>query len=110
MHRNPRLFSFALSMLILGLCLAQHTASLAAWQATGATYFVATTGADDAPGTMERPWRTIQHAIDAAGPGHTVYVRSGSYIESVFLRRSGEPGRPITLAGYRTENVTLDGN
>src|SRR4051794_26987970 len=105
MHRISRPLSFAISLIVLGLCLAQHKASLAAWQTTGATYFVAPTGADDAPGTMERPWRTIQRAIDAAGPGDTVYVRSGAYTESVSLRRSGEPGRPITLAGYRTENV-----
>jgi hypothetical protein len=45
----------------------------------GETFFVATTGSDTAPGTVDQPWRTIQHAADTLAPGQIALVRDGSY-------------------------------
>jgi hypothetical protein len=48
--------------------------------------FVATTGDDANPGTIEKPKRTIRAGIDAArSSGRDVYVASGSYPESVTI-------------------------
>ncbi|CAN5570521.1 hypothetical protein BH11ARM2_BH11ARM2_14190 [soil metagenome] len=71
------------------------------------TIFVATDGDDAGPGTAERPFRTVQHGCEAAGPSDTVTIRPGTYAEAVRLTRSGSYfGRPITIQG---EGAVLDG-
>ena len=41
-------------------------------------------------------FRDIQHAVDAAGPGHLVYVTAGDY-SGFRVRRSGAPERPLRI-------------
>jgi parallel beta helix pectate lyase-like protein len=45
----------------------------------GEAFFVATSGDDTNPGTIRAPWRSIQKAMDALGPGQVAYVRLGTY-------------------------------
>jgi hypothetical protein len=40
-----------------------------------AAYYVAPSGNDSNPGTMDRPWQTIQKAADTLIAGDTVYIR-----------------------------------
>ncbi|MBD0671793.1 PKD domain-containing protein [Streptomyces sp. CBMA156] len=54
---------------------------------------------DNGPGTRAVPFCTIQAAADRVLPGQTVEVAQNSYIEDVTVRRSGEPGKPITFRG-----------
>ncbi|MFB7619501.1 PKD domain-containing protein [Kitasatospora sp. NPDC056181] len=54
---------------------------------------------DSGPGTEARPFCTIQAAADKVQPGQTVDVFQGDYLEDVVVRRSGEPGKPITFRG-----------
>ncbi|MBB3062732.1 right-handed parallel beta-helix repeat-containing protein [Microbulbifer rhizosphaerae] len=42
-------------------------------------YYVAPNGSDSNPGSLNQPFRTLQKAIDVAGPGDLVYVRGGVY-------------------------------
>ena len=77
--------------------------------AAGTAYYVGPSGDDSNPGTQDQPWKTIQHAIDSAGTGDTIYIRAGVYAESIQLHRSGQEGSPITLANYGGETVTIDG-
>ncbi len=60
-----------------------------------ADHFVSLTGADDNPGTETLPWRTIQRAVNLARPSETIFVRGGTYTESLQLTRSGQPGQPL---------------
>ncbi len=90
--------------------------------ARGSEYFVSTTGSDDNPGTMERPFATIQRAQGVAAPGDTVSIRGGTYVmkeaqvarkrgiwaDVTFLDRSGEPGRRINYWAYRDERPVFD--
>lgn len=78
-------------------------------QARAATYYVAPAGDDLGPGTIGSPWRTIQHGADAAGPGDTVYVRSGAYYEAVYLSAGGASGNLKTLAAYPGDSPVLNG-
>jgi len=73
------------------------------------TYFVSTTGSDWARGTLNAPFRTIQHAANLVRPGDTVLIRGGTYHETVTPVRSGTQRAPITFAAYNGENVTIDG-
>ena len=78
--------------------------------ATGATYYVSTSGKDSNPGTINEPWRTIQHAADNLQAGDTVYVRQGIYKEVVTLKSSGSATTGfITFSSYPGELATLDG-
>ncbi len=72
--------------------------------ARATTYYVATSGADTNAGTKEKPFRTIQKAADAAVAGDTVFVRTGIYHESVVIRNSGAPGKPVVFEGERGPN------
>jgi hypothetical protein len=67
--------------------------------ADGAVYYVATDGNDLGPGTVERPFATLEKAITTVKPGETIYVRGGTYSceQTVYLRPSGEQGRPIRV-------------
>lgn len=61
--------------------------------------FVSTDGKDENPGTQQEPLASIQTAIDRAQPGDTIQVASGEYREFLITKRSGEPGKPITIIG-----------
>lgn len=61
--------------------------------------YVATGGSDENPGTAERPWATVQHAVDRAEPGATIRVGPGAFREQVAVRRSGKAEAPITIEG-----------
>jgi hypothetical protein len=75
----------------------------------GNTYYVATDGNDQNAGTLEAPFRTIQHAVNLADAGDTVLVRGGVYRENVDIRKSGVEGRPIRVVAYEGEQPVLDG-
>ncbi len=74
------------------------------------TYYVATTGNDNNPGSFLQPWRTIQKAANTLAAGATVYVRGGVYNEQVTLNVSGSAsGDYITFQNYPGETPILDG-
>ncbi len=66
-------------------------------------------------GSAGAKFDTIQEGVRAAGPGDTISIRAGVYrlTSSVMwypqTTANGLPGQPITLAGYLTETVVIDG-
>ena len=77
--------------------------------ASSVTWYVATTGSDAAAGDISHPFKTIQHAVDVAQAGHTIYVRGGTYTEAITMKHSGTAGNPITIAGVTGETAIIDG-
>jgi hypothetical protein len=72
---------------------------------------VAPGGDDDAPGTEQRPWRTLRASLSRLRPGDTLLVRDGRYEEKLD-KLSIRPGRPdarITVAAYPGERPVLAG-
>ena len=65
-----------------------------------AEYYVAETGSNTAAGTLEAPWATINYAATRVTPGDIVYVKTGTYRESIRTTVSGLPNFPIT---YRSD-------
>jgi len=53
----------------------------------GATYYVSPSGSDAASGTQDKPFATIQTAVNHLIPGDTLYVRAGSYHETVTVNQ-----------------------
>jgi hypothetical protein len=73
-------------------------------------FYVSPTGDDSNRGTMEAPWRTIQHAADTATAGCTVNVRGGTYTERVTINASGNSRDGfVTFRSYPGETAVLDG-
>src|SRR5438552_1700784 len=73
------------------------------------TWYVSTGGADANPGSLAAPFRSIQKAALVARPGDFVYVRAGTYRETVRPARSGSAAAPITFQPYHNEAVTISG-
>jgi len=72
-------------------------------------YYVATDGDDGDDGSFAAPFQTIQHAADLARPGDTIYVRGGTYRETVTPARSGNELAEITFRAYPGETVVVSG-
>lgn len=85
-------------------------------------YYVAPDGNDANPGTIEKPFATLEKARDTirhskaealAGGGITVYMRQGSYFRtqsfSLTEQDSGAPGKPITYRAHPGEEARLIG-
>jgi hypothetical protein len=77
---------------------------------TGASFYVSTSGNDSNPGTITSPWLTIQHAANSVQAGGTVYVRAGTYNQSVTIAVSGSAtAGPVTFQSYPGETAIVDG-
>lgn len=66
-------------------------------------------GADGNAGTLAAPFATIQHAADVAQAGDTVFVRGGTYRETITPAHSGSANAPIIFEPYNGETVTISG-
>ena len=88
----------------------QHPQSATINLASGAVYYVATSGSDSSPGTQTAPWRTIQHAATSVKAGDTVNIRGGVYNEAVTPSVSGSAtAGSITFQSYPGETAVIDG-
>jgi hypothetical protein len=85
--------------------------------ARGATYYVATTGADSNPGTSGAPFASLPRAAVAAQqPGDMVIVMNGTYYNQgvvapnyvVTFNYSGTSGQPITFRAAQRGQAILD--
>ena len=113
-----------ISMKVFGL-LASLAFGLTTAEASELTFFVSSSdGNDRNPGTISKPFLTIERARDAIrelkmrnGLGRTsvtVYLREGIYpLTQTFTlteQDSGVSGAPITYAAYQHEEVRLSGS
>jgi len=74
----------------------------------GTTYYVATNGADTNNGTsLNTPFRTLNKAINTVGPGDTIEIRAGTYVESKLIDTPGSPTGWITMRAYQNEQVIV---
>ncbi len=81
-------------------------------------YFVASDGSDTNPGTISKPFASLERARDeirqsnTAGP-KTVYLRQGTYyLPTTFVltaRDSGTKDSPVTYRRFQQEKVTISG-
>lgn len=66
---------------------------------TRSYYVDAVSGSRNGAGTQSSPFSLLSHAIKRAIPGDTVFIGQGVHVGTSHLR-SGEEGKPITLAAW----------
>lgn len=86
-----------------------HTKTPTPTELPSRSFYVSTTGSDENSGSQNSPWRTIQKAVNSVSSGDTIFIRAGTYNESVRLHTSGEAGRTIKLTSYPGETVLING-
>ncbi|MGH7127003.1 MAG: right-handed parallel beta-helix repeat-containing protein, partial [Planctomycetaceae bacterium] len=73
-----------------------------------AVFVDAARGDDRHDGSKDRPWKTLAHAIGRLEPGETLYLRGGTYYESVKVKAAGTADAPITVRAFPGELAILD--
>lgn len=59
-------------------------------------------------GSKNKPFKTINKALNTAKAGDTIYLREGTYTSNITFNKSGEEGKPITLRNYPNEVAKID--
>lgn len=72
-------------------------------------YYVAGSGNDANHGSFTNPFKTIQYAVNQVVAGDTIYIREGTYRETIVFNKSGtESDGYITLSNYPGEVSIVD--
>jgi PA14 domain/Right handed beta helix region len=72
-------------------------------------FYVAPSGDDTNPGSLEKPFKTIQKCADVVTAGFTCVVRAGTYRETVTPKNSGTSAKPITFKTAPGETALVSG-
>ena len=74
------------------------------------TYYINGANGNDAnPGSPSAPWKTIGKANNTLKAGDTVYIKKGTYKETIHPSCSGEKGSYITYARDGSDEVIITG-
>jgi hypothetical protein len=89
--------------------------TMPAASASGTTYYVDVNHpqAEDSSdhGSINKPWKTIQYALEQLQAGDTLFVRGGVYYEKIVRTgNSGTEEAPITVKAYPGEKVIVQGD
>lgn len=75
--------------------------------ATGRDVYLSPDGDDANPGSIDRPWRTLDQVNKEAQPGDTFHLLPGQYAGPLSPVRSGEPDRPIVFRAVQRHLAEL---
>jgi hypothetical protein len=95
------------TLILLGL--AAIAFSSQAFTAKDSGFVVAMSGADSNPGTLERPFRSIQHCASIVTAGQVCLIRAGTYRETVRPAQSGSSAAPIGFKAFGDGPVLISG-
>lgn len=70
-------------------------------------YYVAKTGSDDNDGSEKLPFLTISKAAQIATAGEIVYIKAGTYEETIIPANSGQDGKMITFTNFQNDQVII---
>jgi hypothetical protein len=75
-------------------------------------YFVSPSGSNSRSGTVNSPFKTISYGESRLKAGDTLYVRAGTYNETVSISgiSGGTTNKPTVISAYKGEEVIIDGN
>ena len=64
-------------------------------------------GVDTNSGTIDHPFKTIDKAVSKVGAGDIVFLREGTYRETITVNKSGTESKPIIFKAYSSENAKI---
>ncbi len=83
---------------------------LAGLPAMAATVYVSPAGDDQAAGTDQAPWKTIQRGVKALSAGDTLVVMPGEYNETVNVSElKATEEKPVTISGKSGAHIVAAG-
>ena len=87
------------------------TATPAPVPVVNGAYYVSPSGSDANPGTLASPFRTVLKGLTVVGPGQTLYVRGGTYVEDIKNPpiRPGTPSARVSVVAYPGERPVVQG-
>jgi PA14 domain/Right handed beta helix region len=97
----------ALGLIVSSLSACNEASSITTLEPN--TFVVATTGLDSNPGTLEKPFKTVQKCADVALPGFTCAIRAGTYRETVRPANSGSSDKRIVFTSFPGETALISG-
>lgn len=74
-----------------------------------ADYYVSPQGKNSNDGSINAPWKTLNHAASNLKPGDTLFIAPGRYRETLSLRVSGTREEPIRFVAQDGGRVFIDG-
>lgn len=77
--------------------------------AVATSYYVSPGGSDTNSGTLNAPLQTLAAVMPLLYSGDTLYMRAGTYRETLSPARSGTTNAPITVTVYSNEVAILSG-
>ena len=76
----------------------------------GTTYHTTKSGSNSNPGTLARPFLTIQYGVNQLRAGDTLFVHDGIYSEKVNVSGyNGTVSDPIVITNYPYDSPVIDG-
>ena len=72
-------------------------------------WYVSPGGLDTNDGSLAAPFQTLARAMQSVVAGDTLWLRAGTYRETLTVNRSGTPTNRITISAYPGETVKIDG-
>ncbi len=72
-------------------------------------FYVSPDGNDDNDGSINDPWKTIQHGVNNINAGDKLVIKSGTYNEKIYINKSGEEGKEIIIEGEDVRNTIITG-
>jgi len=111
MNTKIRIVIYCISFLIV--CYGCLSESGFFKKSSGEEYYISPTGDDNNPGTMRRPWKTLQKINQVnLNPGANVFLEGGMVFQGPLLLDSldkGLPEKKVTVCSYRKGIATIDG-
>lgn len=71
--------------------------------------YVSLQGNDNNDGTLDNPWRTIQHAIEQLGSGDTLNILEGTYDGGIDISDFDANHDGMVIRSYQNDEVTITG-
>jgi parallel beta-helix repeat protein len=108
-HTPIRILVVAAALLTSAVAGSQAATAMAELGSPSCNLYASASGSDEAPGSLERPFASVQHLADSLQPGQSGCVRGGMFKEDVTIEHGGSSDAPVTISSYPGERATLVG-
>lgn len=112
MNNREKMAIIGIIVILAFLLFAFGAMTAKSFASSGRAYYVSKSGSDSGSGTSSSPYRTFGYAIGKLKAGDTLYIKGGTYTESMYISaaQKGTAKKYITICNAPGEKVILSGN